>query len=83
VGSRGRRGVVLMASPATTPNANEFILFRAKGNCYKFVRVAKEWSKTGEGCAVRPRFLFFACHSSARQVMLLHDRARNLHRIVG
>jgi hypothetical protein len=57
--SSGTLGVVLMASPATTPNANEFILFRAKGNCYKFVRVAKEWSKTGEGCAVRHRFLFF------------------------
>ena len=59
---RVQRGDVLMSAPATTPNANEFILFRAKGNCYKFVRVAKEWSKTGEGCAVsagpRPFFCF-------------------------
>ncbi len=51
-----------MSGAPATPNANEFILFRAKGSCYKFVRVAKEWSKTGEGCAVRcvQSLLFFA-----------------------
>ncbi len=48
------------------PGPNEFILFRAKGGCYKFVRVAKEWSKMADGCSI----------------MLLHDRGKNSHRIV-
>ena len=52
---------------ASPVGSNEFIMFRAKGNTYKYVKVAKEWSKTGESCAV----------------MILHDKTRNSLRIVG
>ena len=33
---------------------------------YKYVRVTKEWSKTGDALAI----------------MILHDKQRNVHRIV-